>query len=117
MFYSFKLYLRNWKHFIPLALVLAIQLFIWVYLAINIKPGIERVFLHYNIIFGVDLLGSWWKIYLFPLAGILVAFINYGLSFFLYKIDKFLSALLSFWALFFHFFLLAVIILLVRLNL
>lgn len=76
----------------------------------------ESVFLHYNIVFGVDLVGSWWKIYYLPLAGLLVFLLNYTLSFVFYKTDKFLSRLLNFWSLLFHLFLLAVVILLVRLN-
>ena len=117
MFYSLKLYLRNYRNTALVSLVVLSQIFMWVYLAINIKPGIERVFLHYNIIFGVDLLGAWWKIFFLPASGLLVALINFSLSFFLYKKDKFLSMLLGFWTLFFHAFLIAIVMLLVRLNL
>lgn len=116
MFVCLKLYWRDWWNNIPLFLLVGIQVFIWFYIIFNIKPAMELVFLHYNIIFGVDLVGSWWKVYYLPLAGLLVLLVNCTLSFIFYKTDKFLSRLLNFWSLLFHLFLLMVVILLVGLN-
>ena len=116
MFYSPKLYLRDFWISLPLLGVVLIQLFIWGYLISAIKPAMGQIFLHYNIIFGVDLVGDWWRIYYLPLAGVLVILLNYFFSWMLYSVDKFLARLLSSWALFFHLFLLIGAILLVRLN-
>jgi hypothetical protein len=73
-------------------------------------------FLHYNIIFGVDLVGNWWQIYYFPATGILIILLNYFFSAVAYKFDKFLARFLSFWVFFFHVFLTIGILLLVGLN-
>ena len=116
MFYSPKLYFRDPWVSAPLLGVILVQIFVWWYLVANIRTDAGQVFLHYNIIFGVDLLGDWWKIYFIPLAGILVILINYFFSLMLYSVDKFLARLMSFWVLFFHLFLMIGIFLLVRLN-
>ena len=116
MFYSPKLYFRDVWVSAPLVGAILVQIFLWWYLISNIRPEAGQIFLHYNIIFGVDLIGDWWKIYLIPLAGLLVILLNYFFSLMLYSVDKFLARLLSGWVLFFHLFLMIGIILLVRLN-
>ena len=117
MFYYLKLYLRDLRNLIPLVLSLGIQIFIWIYILLNIKPSIGRVFLHYNIVFGVDLLGEWWKILYLPLGGLIILLVNSVISFFLYKKDKFFSWLLSSWILLVHIYLVIEVYLLIRLNL
>ena len=116
MFYSPKLYLRDPWIAAPLLGVILTQIFLWWYLISSIRPGAGQIFLHYNIIFGVDLVGSWWRIYFLPLAGILVTLLNYFFSLTFYAVDKFLARLLSVWVLFFHLFLMIGTVLLVRLN-
>lgn len=116
MFYSPKLYFRDLWISAPLAGVILIQIFLWGYLISSIRSEAGQIFLHYNIIFGVDLVGDWWKIYFLPLAGVLVILLNYFFSLTLYLVDKFLARLMSGWVLFFHLFLMIGIILLVRLN-
>ena len=116
MFYSPKLYFRDFWVSAPLLGIILMQIFLWGYLILNIRADAGQIFLHYNIIFGVDLVGDWWKVYYLPLAGILVVLLNYFFSGLLYSIDKFLARLLNFWALFFHLFLMIGTILLVGLN-
>lgn len=116
MFYSPKLYLRDRWISVPLLGVFLIQVFLWWYLIANIRPDAGQIFLHYNIIFGVDLVGEWWRLYLKPLVGIAVLLLNYTFSNMFYSTDKFLARLLSVWVLFFHLFLAVGISLLVRLN-
>ena len=105
VFYSPKLYSRDLWVSTPLSGVILIQIFLWWYLIVNIRSDAGQIFLHYNIIFGVDLIGDWWRIYFLPLAGVLVIFLNYFFSLMLYSVDKFLARLMSFWVLFFHLFL------------
>ena len=116
MFYSIKFYLRDLWIAIPAVLSVLIQGFLWWYAGNNIHPGLGQIFLHYNIIFGMDLIGDWWRMFLLPAAGLLVFFLDYLISYFFYAKDKFLSRLLSFWVIFFHIFLLIGTVLLVRLN-
>ncbi len=116
MFYSPKLYFRDLWISAPLLGSILIQIFLWWDLISNIGSDAGQVFLHYNIIFGVDLVGDWWKLYLTPLVGVAVILLNYFFSFMFYSADKFLARLLSFWVLFFHIFLMTGLILLIRLN-
>lgn len=116
MFYSPKLYFRDLWVSVPLLGTILAQISMWWVLISNIRSDDGQIFLHYNIIFGVDLVGDWWKIYYLPLTGILVILLNYFFSFMLYSADKFLARLLSAWILFFHLFLMIGTILLVRLN-
>lgn len=66
----------------------------WIYLLINIKPQTNPIFLHYNIYFGVDLIGDWYRIYQIPLIGIIIYFVNLYLSYILYKKGKVISRFL-----------------------
>lgn len=116
IFYPPKLFFRDLWISVPLIGVLLIQIFLWWDLVANIRPDVGQVFLHYNIIFGVDLVGDWWQIFYMPLAGIMVIMVNFLFSSLSYSFDKFLARLLSFWVLFFHLFLMASIIFLVKLN-
>jgi hypothetical protein len=116
MFYSPKLYFRDLWNLVPLIGSILIQIFLWWHLISNIQSDAGQIFLHYNIIFGVDLVGAWWKIYLIPLLGMAVILLNYFFSWMYYSVDKFLARLMSVWVLFFHIFLTVGIVLLVRLN-
>lgn len=116
MFYSPRLFLRDWWIAAPILGVFFSQLFIWWDIIANIRPSGEQFFLHYNMILGVDLVGEWWKIYLFPVVGLLIFIINYAVAFLFYNNDKFLSRLLSVAAGIVHIFLIAAVIWIVRLN-
>ncbi|MFA5106932.1 MAG: hypothetical protein WC497_01235 [Patescibacteria group bacterium] len=51
----------------------------------------EFVPLHYNIYFGIDLYGPWYQILTLPATGLGLLFINFILSFILYKRVKLFS--------------------------
>lgn len=40
-------------------------------LAYFVRPGESSIVLHYNVYFGVDLLGLWWQAYALPALGML----------------------------------------------
>ena len=116
MFYSPKLFFKDPWIFGPLIGSVLAQLFVWWYILANIRPTAEQLFLHYNVVFGVDLIGEWWKIYYLPVAGILVILINYLSGWNFYSQDKLLARILSFFSVFFHVFLLIAIVLIVDKN-
>lgn len=100
----------------PVAASLLIQAFLWLFLFINIPQGEGQIFLHYNIVIGVDKVGNWWRIFYLPAIGVMVLLVNVIFGLFVYRADKFLARVLTGWVLLFHIFLLAGIIFLVRLN-
>ncbi len=116
MFYSPKLYFRDLWISAPLVGSILLQILLWWSLVFNIRQDAGQIFLHYNIIFGVDLVGNWWQIYYLPAIGILIILLNYLFSGSVYLFDKFLARFLSFWVLFFHIFLTVGTLLLVGLN-
>ncbi len=58
---------------------------LWLYVAQRVHAEPEAVPVHYNIYFGIDLLGPWWFLYILPAASLLVFLVNLGLSVILYK--------------------------------
>lgn len=89
--YFLKLYFRDLWVSLPFVGVLLAQIWIWWYVSRNIHQTTDNIFLHYNITFGIDLVGEWWKIYIIPAGGIAMLLINFLISFFSYRSDRFLS--------------------------
>jgi hypothetical protein len=96
--YAPRLFLKDLWNSIPLGISLAAQAASWWYVFEFIRPAGEQAFLHYNSVFGVDLVGPWWKIIYAPLAGLGIIVLNYVLGWWIYPSDRFLSRLLSFFA-------------------
>lgn len=57
----------------------------WGLLAFFIKAVDFPIILHYNVYFGVDLIGDWWQVYFLPLVGLVVLLTNLMLGFFFYS--------------------------------
>ncbi len=65
-------------------LSLAANLINWVILKIWIKPVNFPIILHYNVYFGVDMIGGYRQVYLLPLIGLIIFVINSALSMYFY---------------------------------
>lgn len=72
-----------------------INLFIWGWLAWYIEPQAEPIFLHYNILFGVDMLGRWWKIFAIPLLGFIIFLANFIIGWITFHKDQYISYFLN----------------------
>jgi len=68
-----------------LVFIFLVNLTNWILLKIFIKPIDFPIILHYNVYFGVDMLGSWKQVYFLPALGLLLLIINLFLSFYFYK--------------------------------
>jgi len=73
---------------------IALNIILWIILYLKIKPSEYPIPLHYNIFFGVDLMGGYTKVYTLPGIGILILLFNLILSFSLYKKERLASYLL-----------------------
>jgi len=81
-----------WRDRIVLAVLLlslAINVALWVFLKIFIKPGPVPLTLHYTIYFGPDLLGEAWQVFTLPLVGLAIILLDTILGNFIYYRDKF----------------------------
>jgi len=96
IFISRKSFFKN-KISLTLSIsALIINILSWLYIFINIRPQDEPIFLHYNIYYGVDLIGDWYQIYFYlPLIAIIIFFINIFISYILYKRDEKLTYLIQ----------------------
>ncbi len=82
---------------IYLILLLGFNAFIWfTAYYININVSQDLVILHYNVNFGVDLIGNVNKIYIIPLLGLIIIILNFILLFIFskYKYFNFVAHLL-----------------------
>ena len=114
--YPIKLYLKYLPNLIILPLSLLLNIWSWVWLLIGIKPNLDPIFLHYNILFGVDYVGEWWRVFYLPLAGIIFLLLNFFLGWYFIKRDKFWVLLLNSGALLCQVFILISIYYLIYLN-
>lgn len=93
--YPIKLYLRKKSNIILFTLGILFNISSWIWLFIHISKNLGQVFLHYNVLFGVDLVGSWYSVFALPLAGLLILFFNAFLGWILYKQDPFAAYILN----------------------
>lgn len=105
MFYSPKVYWQDKWIWIPATITLVFEVLMMVYAAIYVRATNDLVFLHYNVVFGVDLIGEWWKVLYIPLSVMAMFLVNFGLSWWVYGQDKTLARFLAFIAAFLSLFL------------
>lgn len=94
LIFSPKLFIRDRWVYVPLALVFFVQGFCWWYTVVHVRPTNEQIFLHYTIVFGVDLVGEWWKMYIIPFSGLLTLIVNSLVAFFMYGSEKVMARML-----------------------
>jgi len=61
----------------------------------SIRPRQDPIFLHYNVLFGVDFIGPWWKVLFLPLTSVIILLVNGLLGWALFSRDKFIAHILS----------------------
>ncbi|MDP1833551.1 MAG: hypothetical protein Q8L11_01295 [Candidatus Moranbacteria bacterium] len=76
----FKSHITIWL----LILSLTTNLINWAILKIWIQPVAFPIILHYNVYFGVDLVGGYRQVYILPLIGFILFLINSSLSIYFY---------------------------------
>lgn len=93
--YPLKLYLKSLPNRVILSLWLVLNFTIWGWLIWHIQPQQDPIFLHYNILFGVGQLGPWWKLYLIPVLGLIIGFVNGTIGWVTFHKDKHISYFLN----------------------
>lgn len=114
--YPIKLYLQAIPNKVSISLSFVANLGIWFWLFWHIQPQESPVFLHYNILFGVDLIGEWWKIVYIPLTGLIILILNSVIGWLIYHKDKFIAYVLNTTTVICHIFLAVSAYLIVFLN-
>ena len=101
MHLSPRLYIRDPWIAIPGILIVLNQIAIWWFVVAHIRPTQDQFFLHYNSLFGVDLVGEWWKLYSIPIVATGLCIFNSILAFFLHNSERLLSRFLLVFSIFF----------------
>ncbi|MFA5211043.1 MAG: hypothetical protein WC414_00885 [Patescibacteria group bacterium] len=114
--YPLKIYLITPVIAIFSAINLFFILLSFFWLIIQIPRNIGQVFLHYNILFGVDRIGSWGQIFILPLTGLLFFLLNEILAWFFYSKDKMISYFLNICSILLNIFVFVAVILTVFIN-
>lgn len=68
-----------------LIFIAAANLANWAALKIFIQPVDLPIIIHYNVYFGVDMLGDWKNLFLMPAIGLVLCLINFSLSLYFYR--------------------------------
>ncbi|MDF1498403.1 MAG: hypothetical protein P1P85_03590 [Patescibacteria group bacterium] len=116
-----KIFFSNsfWKDRLIVNLVglsILLNLSLWIYFIQNTKESIYPIILHYNLIFGVDYLGDYEKIYLISFTGLVLILFNSVLGYILYKKEKLASYFLVSGNLLVQFFLIMSGYLIIQIN-
>ena len=114
--YPIKLYFKTLPNLIMILASLLVNILSWLWLVFQIHPQPEPIFLHYNVLFGVDYLGSWWKVFYLPLFGLLILLTNFIIGWSLFGKDKFIAQILNAVSVFCQIFIFIASALLVFLN-
>lgn len=70
-----------------LILGLGLNLFLFSFLFFKAERS-SSIALHYNIYYGIDLIGEWQRIFIIPLSGLIILIFNWLLAYFLYQREK-----------------------------
>ena len=80
--------LDYFKSAIPIWLIilsLAVNLIDWIILKIFVRPVDFPIIIHYNVFFGVDMVGNYKLVFVLPLIGFALFLINFFLSIYFYR--------------------------------
>ena len=86
-----NLFLKDKIILTNLILSIICWLFSLVWLYFKIAPQVEPIALRYTIYFGIDLIGPWYYVYIFPSVGIIIILINFILAYYIFLKIKILS--------------------------
>jgi len=114
---------RNKLLIIPLGSAALLNLAIWLLIYFQFYPAVyslpkeqSYIPLHYNIYTGIDLFGSWQRIFIWPAIGLIILIVNLVLAIILYEKKEIISHFLSFAATFTQIFLLIATLLTILIN-
>ncbi len=115
--YPLRLYFFNKTTLILFSLSLFINFLIWFWLFWQWPITTENIYLHYNVLFGVDKIGPSWHIFYLPVSGLVILVVNFLLGWLLFVKEMFVAQLLNFTAVFSQILLVIIVYFLSLLNL
>ncbi len=93
--YPIKLYLKYKPNLIFVLSSFIVNVATWLWLLWHIGPREDHIFLHYNVLFGVDLIGPWQHMLYLPGLGLLILLVNALVGWLFFRDDKFVSTIFN----------------------
>lgn len=93
--YPIKLYLKHKPNLILLSVGLILNIAAWIWLSWNIGFKGEQIFLHYNVLFGVDLIGPRSHMFFVPGMGLMILIVNALIGWVFFRNDRFVSLMFN----------------------
>lgn len=95
-----KVYFRDRLILVSFFASLALNIILWVIVAGKFGISGERVPLHFNVVSGINAIGSAWALYQLPASGLIVFLINWVLGISIYEHQRLFSYFLGWTAVF-----------------
>lgn len=114
--YPLRLYIKHLPNLVLISVGFLVNIGAWFWLIFHAGAYEEFIFLHYNALYGVDLIGPWFHVYFVPAIGLLILIANAVIGWFFFHKDKFVGYVLNFFSTLCQIFLLIASSLLVFLN-
>jgi len=111
-----NLFLKNKVTVYTLVLSILLNIILILIVYFKMEPRAEPIALRYSIYLGIDLIGSWWHIFIFPLIGLAIIITNFFLAYLIYIKIKILSYFLMLSAAISQLVLIIISILIILLN-
>ncbi len=92
---SKKSFIQDPYNFISLGIALLVNIIHWVLLLFKIAPNSERILLHYNVVYGADVVDKSAYIYFIPSLALLFLILNAFVASNLFKKEKLASYFLN----------------------
>lgn len=83
-----RVFLRDKFILIAVCSAIGLNLLAWLFLAVKIPRSAEPIVLHYNIYFGPDLIGDWYRAFLAPALGLAIFGLNFFLAYWFYPVNQ-----------------------------
>ena len=93
--YPLKLFIKRVPVMIMTGFAVALLIFDFFWIFAEIPASDNQIFLHYNILFGVDLIGKGWRLYSLPGLGFIIAIINFLIGWLAFSRDRFIAYLMQ----------------------
>lgn len=85
---SFQAFFRNTSHWLSMSVSGLFALFSFGIIWYSIGNREATIVLHYNVYFGIDVLGEWWQAYFIPLSGVGIWAVHIFLAFTFFQSGK-----------------------------
>jgi hypothetical protein len=92
---TWKSFVSDRLNFFSLGISLLINIIQWAILFIKIRPGEQNILLHYNIIYGTDLVDKGFYAYFIPGLALIFLVMNVFAAYYFYKKEKLASYFLN----------------------